>query len=393
MPEAAGSQPTPDSPRQLPGRAGRVIAESARIARTQWATTAAVALLVAVQCIVSLFSSGRAAQAEHDVLAVIDQRGTRTITVTAPFDAPLRAELITVISAAPAAAEVLGLGPVSDSRNTAVPGGPPVPLRTGYGTLGTLALVDSTQDVRDTQDTQVWLTGHAARAYGLLDGSGSVTSLSTGTEHVALPLLSTAAHLERFEPLAILPSSSDVSMAGDDPEAPLTQILVLAADSADVAALEAFVRAVLRDAATQRVTVETSSELAQLRAVVSGELGEYGRRTVLAVLGSGLVVIALSLLALTHLRRREFGRRRALGANRGQIMALVIGHTGLAAGAGTVLGTLVVITWNLATGQPPPPPDFALAVAILALLCAITAALLPAVIAARRDPIKELRVP
>lgn len=262
-----------------------------------------------------------------------------------------------------------------------------MPLRRGYGT------VDAYELVGVGGQEHAWLSSAAAQNYGLLDGSGSVTSIADDSEYAAFQVFNSAEHLEAFEPLALLPSSTPAAVAGDDPAAPVTQVIVLAAQPSDVAALEQLVRAILRDAEAQQATVETSAELARLRAVVSGELGSYGRRTILAVLGTGLVVVSLSLLVLTTMRRREFGRRRALGATRAQIIALVLGHTLIATGPGALCGLLGSLAWMGITGRPPPPADFIVAVASLVVICALAAALIPAVIAARRDPLKELRVP
>lgn len=368
-------------------RPGRLLGEAARVARAQWVATTVCALLVGLQCVVVLLTSGRAAQAEEQVLDTIDERGTRTLVVSTPVDSPLRADFLDTLVSAPAVAEALGLGPVSDSFNTAVPGGPAVPLRRGYGTVGGLDLVSG------EPSQQAWLSSYAAQSYGLFDGSGSVTSVASDTEHPALRILDDAAHLQQFEPLALLPTSTSESIAGDDAAAPVTQVIVLAEQPSDVAALEALVRAMLRDAEASQITIETSAELAQVRAAVSGELGRYGRRTILAVLGTGLVVITLSLLALTAMRRGEFGRRRALGATRSHIMSLVLGHTVIASGLGALGGVLGSLGWLTIAEQPRPPSDFIAAVVVLVMICALLAAMTPAIIAARRDPLRELRVP
>ena len=92
------------------------------------------------------------------------------------------------------------------------------------------------------------------------------------------------------------------------------------------------------------VTVDTSAQLAEIRAAVNGELRTYGHGTVLAILAVSTVLVAANLLALVIMRRKDFGRRRALGATRGLIIALVIGQVAVPAVAGAVAGT----------GWPPP---------------------------------------
>src|SRR5690606_24947259 len=87
------------------------------------------------------------------------------------------------------------------------------------------------------------------------------------------------------------------------------------------------------------VTVDTSAQLAEIRAAVNGELRTYGHGTVLAILAVSTVLVAANLLALVIMRRKDFGRRRALGATRGLIIALVIVLVAVADGAGAGAGT------------------------------------------------------
>jgi hypothetical protein len=59
------------------------------------------------------------------------------------------------------------------------------------------------------------------------------------------------------------------------------------------------------------VTVETSQQLADIRAAISGELGAHGRATVLGILATSALLVAANLLGLVVMRRKDFGRRRA----------------------------------------------------------------------------------
>lgn len=87
-------------------------------------------------------------------------------------------------------------------------------------------------------------------------------------------------------------------------------------------------------------------------------------------------------------RRREFGRRRALGARRTQLVLLVVAQTaltgGVGASAGALLGARVTEGVSL---------SFMLAVAVLSTAASALAAVVPATAAARRDPVAVLRQP
>jgi putative ABC transport system permease protein len=75
------------------------------------------------------------------------------------------------------------------------------------------------------------------------------------------------------------------------------------------------------------------------------------------------------------------------------IHALVLTQTALLAVAGVVVGMLVSMALLLVGRDPLPPPSFWASIGVLSLTTAVTAAVLPAWAASRRDPIKELRVP
>ena len=72
------------------------------------------------------------------------------------------------------------------------------------------------------------------------------------------------------------------------------------------------------------VGVETSEDLAALRATLSGDLSRFSRSIVLVIAGAGLLMICLVVYGSVTARRRDFGRRRALGASRTVIVALVV---------------------------------------------------------------------
>jgi putative ABC transport system permease protein len=99
------------------------------------------------------------------------------------------------------------------------------------------------------------------------------------------------------------------------------------------------------------------------------------------------------LTGLVTLRRKDFGRRRALGAPRSLIILLVLTQTAGLALTGVIIGSGVATVVLFAGGDPLPGIAFTGAIAVLAMAVSLGAALVPAIIASRRDPITELRVP
>ncbi len=115
----------------------------------------------------------------------------------------------------------------------------------------------------------------------------------------------------------------------------------------------------------------------------------------LALLLTAIGLFGVLSYAVTS-RRREIGLRMALGASRGSVMRLVVGRGIAVTAAG--LGIGIVLAW-LATGaissllygiQANDPATFAAVLGLLAVV-AFVACCLPAVRAARLDPMEVLR--
>ncbi|MEA9986014.1 FtsX-like permease family protein [Subtercola sp. RTI3] len=167
----------------------------------------------------------------------------------------------------------------------------------------------------------------------------------------------------------------------------------MAATPRQVGSVAAVVSSVLGVTDASTVTVTTSEQLAQLRATVGHQLGGFGQGLVESVFAATAVIVAAILSALVLLRRRDFGRRRALGASRSLIVQLLLTQVGLQAVAGSILGCVTTSLVLTAQDAPLPPPAFFAALALLAVVTALAAAAVPALIASRRDPLRELRVP
>jgi putative ABC transport system permease protein len=98
------------------------------------------------------------------------------------------------------------------------------------------------------------------------------------------------------------------------------------------------------------------------------------------------------LLADVLVRRKDLGRRRALGASRGVIVGIVTARTFAPALLGAALGCASGL-WVAARLGAAPPLDFVGGVAVLAVLSATFSAVPPALFAATRDPVAVLRTP
>jgi len=171
-------------------------------------------------------------------------------------------------------------------------------------------------------------------------------------------------------------------------------ILIVIAESPElVAGVSGAVLSVLAADDMSKVTVHTSAALAELRGLIEGQLGSPSRGLVLAPLVLTGALVAILLYGLVMMRRKDFGRRRALGASRALIVGLLLVQTGMLAVVGITIGLVLSVFILAVSGDPWSGATFTGALAILTLLTALIAALVPAVIASRREPIRELRVP
>jgi putative ABC transport system permease protein len=357
--------------------------EALRVALAQPVASVMTSLIVAVVCGVILSTTGQTVQAEAQVLSRIDDAGTRSIVITdEKGDAGLRPAAVERIAGLSRVDWVIGIGSAVDGRNVVIgAGGTPAPVRTLHGDVpAALAVVG-----KQPQSGEALAGSEAVATLGLEYPIGAV-ELTDGTEAVIV------GGFTATEPLTFL-NRSVLLVPAEADTTPLRSIHVLAARPEDVEPLTTAILAVLDPESASSLSVQTSETLADVRAAVAGELGRFSRSLVLLVLGVGLVLVALTVHGAVTLRRQDFGRRRALGASRAAIVALVairnvaVGLVGT--GIGVATGVFLVWRWTGAA----PRPLFTLAVGILAVLATLAASLLPALVAAYRDPVRVLRVP
>ncbi len=105
------------------------------------------------------------------------------------------------------------------------------------------------------------------------------------------------------------------------------------------------------------------------------------------MLATGAILVGVVAFADVLLHRRDIGRRRALGAPRWAVTALVVLRTTLAATGGALVGSVTALVIADARIPHAPSWSFGLATAILAVLAVAIATMPPALIAAGADPV------
>lgn len=363
-------------------RIGRVLTEALAMARAQRAATFITFAVVTGMSLAVLLTIGRTAAAEQQILDRIDEVGSRAITIRAEPGAEVRFDVAQRLGALQGVEWVGVFGPASDVTNAVTGGNIPVSLRTLVTAdrtplnLPNPVLVDSGYGSPQSLDL-----------LGLPDSAGFVET-ADGVGHAIAGRYDPPSFLEPFDPLVIVPAIS-LPDAGQ----PVALVVVVADSPHRVAALATTTATMLGATDPSKITVETSREIAQLRALVQGDLGGYGRSLTLMLMALLAVLVAALMTGLVLLRRKDFGRRRALGAKRSLIITLIAANTLIIATAAAAVGTGIAVLTLVVTQEPLPDCQFIVAVAILTVSSAGLGAVPAGLVASRRDPLTELRVP
>lgn len=360
-----------------------IATESLSIAKSQPVISAVTIFMLAGMVATVLLTTGRTVGAEQAVISTIDDAGTRSVIIRAEPDSGLTAEVLDRLQEVEGIEWAAAFGTARDVTNAAFEDGTKVPSRLMWtDNLAPLGL-PSTQAV---ENATAWASPLALRRLGLVDPVGGVTN-DFGVSYAIGGEAEVPDHLRFLEPVVVVPQASDTR----DSE---VAVLIVVAESPDlVGPVAALVQSVLGVNDPTKVKVTTSEALANLRAIVEGQLGSFGRSLVIVIFALTAVLVAVILYGLVMLRRKDFGRRRALGASQGLIVGLLLVQTAALSAVGAVLGSVAAVVGLILSGDPLPDYLYFIAVALLAVLVGTTAALIPAIAASRRDPLTELRVP
>ena len=361
-------------------RVSSALAEAARAALAQRVSSSLVAVLCAATCAVALLTVGRTAAAEEQILSRLDSAGSRLLVVTDDRDAGLiTPAVIEVIAAADTTERVIGVdGPVDATNSVIGEGGQRVPTWLVIGDLtGAVELTAG----RWPRPGEALVAEAAVPRLGFTRPAGAVTD-TQGREYPVVGSYVARGPFEQFDAGLVVAGAAGA----------VRSAYVVVSEVASVRVTEALVLAALAPPDLGEITVVSPSGLADLQRALGGDLGAYGRGVLVVTVGGGAALVAVVVLAEVLLRRRDLGRRRALGASRVGLVGLVVARTAVAALPGTVLGAVAGSVASLLWAQPPPLP-FTLAVAVLTGQVSAAAAVVPAALAATRDPVRVLRVP
>lgn len=354
---------------------------------TTWANkvpTALVALLVAIMCATTLATVGRTAAAEQQVAERLDAAGSRLLVVTDTRGGDLiTPAVVTQTRGLSVTERAVGVQIPVDVTNKAIgAGGTRVPAWTVDGDLSEVLTLTAG---RWPHPGEALVSTTGQESLGMDDPVGAV-QLASSTQ------VGDYSVVGAFTPKEPFGAYEAGLVIAAEPGVPSDSLYVVVSESGVASAAQSAVLGLVAPPEFDSISVQSPVALAELQAEVAGDLGTFGRTLLLGVLGAGALLVAIVVLADVLVRRKDLGRRRALGATRGMILALVIARTLLPALLGGALGIGVGL-WLASRFDALPPWQFSLGTATLAVLAAVASAILPALYAATRDPVRVLRTP
>ena len=341
-------------------------------------------IIVAGMCAVVLLTAGKSEGMRTALTDSLDSAGARTMVFSSANGHPFDAQVIDALGGLDNIVGLTAVGPANDVQ--AVTDGPKIPIRSLYtDTPEELGLTPLPSKPTELSASTVYMSERAAKILGAVDGTVAVQTAG-GTSYSAAVGLQVPDALAYLEPLAVTPRPLAEASTS-------TAVIVTASDAATVAPLTKTVTEILAGDNPKDLRVTTSQQLADLTELLTGQFGAFEKSLVAGAMTLSAVLVAAIQAGLMMIKRKDYGRRRALGASRSLVIGLILGQATLVSVAGIILGTLSATVFLAGSGSPVPRVGYLSAVAILTLLTCLAASILPAVGAAWRDPIKELRVP
>jgi len=289
----------------------------------------------------------------------------------AEVEAPTRSRRTTVLGVGPETPEIFR---IDIARGRFLPADDPTSPRP-LAVLGA-KLADELYPERTPVGSRIRVGGHRFRVIGVMAPKGQILGFDLD-DTVYIP---TAKALELFDREGVM--EIDVLYA---PRAPLDEVVT-------------GIRRVLSERhgredftiTTQQQMLDTLSSVLNILTLAVAALGG------ISLLVGAVGIFTIMTIAVSE-RTNEIGLLRALGARRGQILALFLGEATVLAAVGGAAGLALGVggSWLLAWAVPAIPVHtpwaYALAAEVLAAGTGLVAGVLPARRASRLDPVVALR--
>lgn len=363
--------------------ARKAVSEAAKSSLAHRATSFVLLLVTLAMTVTVFLTAGRAAAAEAQILASVDNAGPRLISVNIADPSPgVDQAGLDRLASMDGIEWVLGLGAARDVRSGLGGQRINVAAREILTPLPDLVTMDLG---REPRGGEAIVSAKTQKRLQLVEPAGWL--VDDGQQRAVVGRFSSSGVIADLERLVLIaPTAGEES-----PHA--TLIYILASDALGVDAVVRQVRALAGVFPADALSVKTSDALVALSGVLTGQVGSFSRQLALGVVAVGMVLLALTMTLALNSRRRDFGRRRALGASRSALVAVALVEAAFAVTIGAVLGAGAGTVAVLALIGTLPPGGFLIAATVLITLVGVAAAVPPSAIVAWQDPVKTLRVP
>lgn len=350
-----------------------------------------IVVISALAIALVLGTAGLSAASQAKVLSTVDEAGTRSVTIYSKKpDQGFPVSILDSLERLDIVEEAVGFGITTDVTNRSIVGGHKVALRTVYGRLArdlrsrVTTIGIRSDNVHADQFHYAFASPDALELLALPPQGGGVQVINDGIDIAVVGQVQLSETFAKLTPTLLMPAQTDTG---------LTAIYLSAKDAHSIPLLTELVRAHMREFTNEDYALSTSEQYAQLRAAINGELTESTHLLIIGVLLAGAGITMLVVWAVVLLRRKDLGRRRALGASRLMIVSLTMGQVGFLTALGSATGIAASYGVMHLLASPLPPVDFAGALLIALSSASTLLSLIPALWAANRDPLAELRVP
>jgi putative ABC transport system permease protein len=372
-------------------KTGQIAAEVAAAVNSRPWRTAAIAVIAMAMCVSVFLTTGRSAATQRRILEQVELGGARLITMMwRKTEGGIAPDAVRRISNLNQVEWAFGLSPAVDLRNEGVPGGTPCPAKAVIGNLPPDQVLVS-QGRSANKPGEATVSATAAKCLGLAYPSGSVSPASKLQNTLPDTAFAVVGQIEFGETLASLESFA--LLAAPRADSPATSVMVLARSAQDVADLSRAMARLSGAADSADIAVETSAALAELNESLETELASNSRTIGIAVIAAGMAFAGVAMMLSVGSQRRDFGRRRALGASRSLLRALVVLEGMVPAVIGAIAGSALGMALLSLIFDTLPGPWFALSIPALSTIAMICGSIPAALTAATRDPVSILRVP
>jgi putative ABC transport system permease protein len=357
-----------------------LVGEAGAFAASRKIPTVIVGLLAAVICVLGSATAGRTVQAAGRIQATLNGAGSRYLEVDSTVGPGLLPSNVVESVTGLSHVEVgLGVATAIDVWSGRRGGGDTVPA---WGVEGGLTKAVKLVAGRWPGPGEAIVSASQVSRLGLDGPAGFLAR--TGEEYPIVGFYKPTGPFKDFGEGALIGHGPGMDGA--------SRLMVLADSSVAASWVEEQTMGIIAASGSQNLEITSPVTLASLQSKLSSGFNQYAGGVFALILALGVGIIAIVVLTDVLMLRSDLGRRRALGATRGTIAALVTGRTLIPTIIGALTGSVVAVIVGHTTGTYP-GTKFTLAVAVLCLLAGIVASLPPAAIAMAQDPVKALRTP